>query len=58
MSEAELDYYKILGVPRNAPKVDICRAYASCYSATKSWLSSTTQASSMITKTNLIKNFV
>jgi curved DNA-binding protein CbpA len=27
MSEAELDYYKILGVNKNASKIDICKAY-------------------------------
>lgn len=56
MSEAELDYYKILGVSRNAPKVDICRAYALLYLVTKNWLSSTILASSMTTKINHTKN--
>lgn len=56
MSEAELDYYKILGVPRNASNIDICKAYIRCYSGTRSSLFSIIPGLSTKTKTNHTKN--
>ncbi len=56
MSDAELDYYKILGLPRNATKIDICKAYYLSYLVIKSLLFSIILGLNMKMKINLIRS--
>lgn len=39
MSKAELDYYQILGLPKTASKIEICRAYILPYLVINNWRS-------------------
>ena len=51
-----LDYYAILGVPKDATKVDICRAYAPSNLDTKLWLCSSIPISNIRILTKLTRS--